>query len=168
MTDTQQPAAPSSSNFQLVFNSALKAFQKRTKKNILGHPLAAQLQACDSPTAILVLLHQQVEELNQSQDSDERLSKWLKPTVNVLYAFSATLGEGVGLVRLVTTRLMFSPSHPFIGIFTWKGDLCRNWRPPSSPYFLHAFVPAIETSKPLRQLETFEQAEILSSTSSSA
>jgi hypothetical protein len=28
------------------------------------------------------------------------LTKWLNPTVNVLYALSATLGEGVGLVCL--------------------------------------------------------------------
>jgi len=88
----------SSSNFQLIFNNALKAYEKRTKNDLLAHPLAAQLQACDSPTAILALLHRQVQELNQARNSEERLSKWLDPTVNVLYAFSAILGEGVGLV----------------------------------------------------------------------
>src|ERR1700744_1099483 len=31
---------------------------------------------------------------------NERLSSWLNPIINVLYAFSATLGGGVGLVRL--------------------------------------------------------------------
>jgi len=66
-----QSTASLSSNFQFVFDNALKAYQKRTKKNLLAHPLVAQLQACDSPTAILVLLHQQIKELNQSQDSDE-------------------------------------------------------------------------------------------------
>jgi len=95
-----QPTASSSPNFQLIFNNALKAYEKRTKNDLLAHPLAAQLQACDSPTTILALLHRQVEELSHSQNSDERLSKWLDPTVNVLYAFSATLGEGVGLVCL--------------------------------------------------------------------
>ncbi|KAH9178001.1 hypothetical protein EDB89DRAFT_1819122, partial [Lactarius sanguifluus] len=34
---------------------------------------------------------------DQSQIAYEKLTKWLDPTVNVLYAFSATLGEGVGL-----------------------------------------------------------------------
>jgi len=106
MADTQ-PTASSSFNFQFVFDNALKAYQKRTKNDLLVHPLAAQLQACDSPTAILSLLHQQVQELNQSRESDERLSKWLDPTVNVLYAFSATLGEGVGLVCYLITRLIF-------------------------------------------------------------
>ncbi|KAI0294601.1 hypothetical protein B0F90DRAFT_1756498 [Multifurca ochricompacta] len=40
---------------------------------------------------------------------DERFTRWLNPTVNVLYAFSVTLGEGVGLV--------FSPAKTiFAGI----------------------------------------------------
>jgi hypothetical protein len=94
--------ADSSSNFQLIFNNALKAYEKRTKMDLLAHPLASQLQACDSPAAILVVLQQRVQELDQSRSSDDRWTKWLDPTVNVLYALSATLGEGVGLVSLKT------------------------------------------------------------------
>jgi hypothetical protein len=91
--------ASSSSNFQPIFNNALKAYERRTKRDLLAHPLAAQLQACDSVSSILAVLRHQVQELDQSQSSDDRLTKWLAPTVNVLYALSATLGEGVGLVR---------------------------------------------------------------------
>ena len=61
------PTATSSSNFQPIFNNALKEYQRRTKKDLLTHPLAAQLQACDSPSSILVLLRQQVQELDRSQ-----------------------------------------------------------------------------------------------------
>jgi len=93
-----QPTASSSSNFQQVFHNALKAYEKRTKKDLLVHPLATQLQTCDSPSSILSVLQKQVQELNQSRNTDERWTKWLDPTVNVLFAFSATLGEGVGLV----------------------------------------------------------------------
>jgi hypothetical protein len=89
--------AASSSNFQLIINNALEAYKKRTKKDLLAHPLAVQLQACDSPGAILAILQQQVQGLDQSR-SDDRWSKWLDPTVNVLFSFSATLGAGVGLV----------------------------------------------------------------------
>jgi hypothetical protein len=87
-----------SSNFQLIINNALKAYEKCTKKDLLAHPLAAQLQACDSLGAILAVLQQQVQGLDQSRSND-RWTKWLDPTVNVLFAFSATLGAGVGLVR---------------------------------------------------------------------
>jgi hypothetical protein len=92
------PTASSSSNFQPIFDSALKAYERRTKKDLLAHPLAAQFQACDSPSSILAVLQQQVQELNRSQSGNNRLTKWLDPTVNILYALNATLGEGVGLV----------------------------------------------------------------------
>jgi len=96
------PTPASSSNFQVLFNNALRTYEKHTKMDLLSHPLAAQLQACNSPSAILDLLHQQVRELDQSRNSHQRLTKWLDPTVNVLYAFSETLGEGVSLVCFKT------------------------------------------------------------------
>ena len=91
-------AGPSSLNFQLILSNALKTYEKQTKCDLLAHPLAAQLQACQSPSSILLVLQQQVQELNRSRATDDRLTKWLDPTVNVLYAFSATIGEGVSLV----------------------------------------------------------------------
>ena len=102
-------ASTSSSNFQSIFNAALKAYEKKTKKDLLAHPLAAQLQACNSPSDILVILQDKVKEFDQSRSADERLSRWLNPTINVLYAFSATLGGGIGLVGPIhSTRL-----HPY-------------------------------------------------------
>ncbi|KAF8487191.1 hypothetical protein DFH94DRAFT_841560 [Russula ochroleuca] len=92
-----QPTPASSPDFQLIFTNALKAYEKRTKRDLLAHPLAAQLQDCDSPSAILAVIHQQLEGLHQSQRADERLTKWLDPTINILFAFSGALGEGVGL-----------------------------------------------------------------------
>ncbi|KAF8494333.1 hypothetical protein F5888DRAFT_651952 [Russula emetica] len=89
------PSTSSSHNLLLIFNNALKAYGKRTKSDLLAHPLAAQLQDCNSPSAVLALIHQQVQGL---QRDDDRLTKWLDPTVRVLLAFSETLGEGVSLV----------------------------------------------------------------------
>ncbi|KAF8499626.1 hypothetical protein F5888DRAFT_1684074 [Russula emetica] len=94
-----------SSNFQLIFDNALKAHRKRTKNDLLTHPLADRLQACDSASNILTVLQEQVQELNQSQ---RRNTMWLDPTVNVLQTLSKTLGEAVGSV--------FSPAKViFIG-----------------------------------------------------
>ena len=89
---------PSTSNFHSIIYNALEAYEKRAKKNLLSHPLAEQLQTCKSPGAILHVLQQQVLEINQSQSGDELLTKWLDPTVKVLYAFTEALGEGVSLV----------------------------------------------------------------------
>ena len=99
---------PSSSNFQLILNNALKVYEKHTKKDLLAHPLAAELQNCDSPTKILDVLHQQVQGLEQLQSSDDRWTKWLDPTVNVLYMLSETLGEGIRLVSLKTRTYLRS------------------------------------------------------------
>ena len=94
--------ASSSNKFQLIINDALNSYKKRTKKDLLSHPLATQLQTCNSPGDILAVLHQQVQGLDRSRSADDRWTKWLDPTVNVLYTLSETLGEGVSLVSLRT------------------------------------------------------------------
>jgi hypothetical protein len=95
--------APSSPNFRSVFNAALEAYDKVTKSKLLSHPLATQLQSCDTPADILSVLQDLVSQFDQNRSGDERLRNWLDPTVNVLFTFSATLGEGVGLVYLNVT-----------------------------------------------------------------
>ena len=94
------PSASSSSNFQSVFDAALEEYEKKTKTKLLDHPIAAQLQSCDSPTAILSVLQDLIQKFDRRRSSDEKLSSWLSPTVNVLYAFSSTIGQGVGFVSL--------------------------------------------------------------------
>ena len=93
-------AASSSLRFQAIFQAALKSYQKQTKNDLLSHPLASQLQDCDSITTILTILQDQVRAFDKSHSGDERLTKWLGATVNVLSAFSATISGGVSLVRL--------------------------------------------------------------------
>ncbi|KAI9435893.1 hypothetical protein BJY52DRAFT_1218030 [Lactarius psammicola] len=107
---SQIPSTPTSStDFETIFRAALEAYKQQTKKDIASHPLAVQLQSCDSPSAILAVLRAQVQAFDRSQTADEKLTKWLDPTVNVLYAFSTTLGNGVGLI--------FPPSNAiFAGI----------------------------------------------------
>ncbi|KAH8997821.1 hypothetical protein EDB86DRAFT_3242994, partial [Lactarius hatsudake] len=90
--------ASSSSHFQTIFYASMKEYKRKTKKDLLEHPLMAQLQTCNSPTDILAVLRTQVQQFEQSTSGDDKLTKWLIPTVNVLYAFSGALGEGVGLV----------------------------------------------------------------------
>src|SRR6266566_3880692 len=134
MSNSHTTTTTSSTNFQLIFNNALKTYEKRTKNDLLAHPLAAELQNCNSPSAILDVLHQQVQGLDQLQSSDDRWTKWLGPTVNVLHTLSETLGEGVSLVGFKTWTLsgVCSLTIYSTGILTWKGDICRSWDPPYS------------------------------------
>ena len=92
--------ATSRSNFDSIFNTALEAYKKQTKNDLTSHPLLSGLQSCDSPGAILTVLREQIPLFGaQSQSGDDEFSTWLAPTINVLYAFSATLAAGVGIVN---------------------------------------------------------------------
>ena len=95
-------AASSSPNFQLIFNNALIAYEKRTKKDLLSLPLATELRDCDNPSKILALLYQQVQRLDQSLSGDDQWIKWLDPTVSVLHMLSEALEEAISLVSLKT------------------------------------------------------------------
>ena len=105
---SQSPASSSrtpatttpSSNFEAIFAKALEAYKTTTDQDLATHPLASQLEACHSPAAILTILQDQVHKFEQSRSADERLQQWLDPTINVIYAFSETLGQGNGLVHI--------------------------------------------------------------------
>lgn len=113
-----QATPTSSSNFRAVFIVAIKAYEKRTKTDLLTHPLATQLQSCNSSSDILVVLHDKANEFDQSRSHNKRLWSWLKPTINVLYAFSAILGQGVGLVSLNSLTLPTVNPLSFSQIFS--------------------------------------------------
>ena len=90
----------SHSKFQSIFDVALDRYRRKTKTDLASHPLLPRLQSCNSPEAILTILREQIPTLSQSQNGDDGLAKWVTPTVCVLYAFSATLGQGVGQVNI--------------------------------------------------------------------
>ena len=98
------PSDPSTSashsSFLSIFNAALETYNRKTKKDLASHPLLPSLQSCDSPEAVLAVLREKIPVFNQSQNGDDRLTKWVSPTVTVLYSFSATLGGGIGLVNI--------------------------------------------------------------------
>jgi hypothetical protein len=88
----------STPNFQPIFEHALEEYKNKTGNDLTAHPLAAEINDCGSPNAILTVLEGKANELDQSWSSDERLSKLLIPTVTTLHALSVILDEGVGLV----------------------------------------------------------------------
>ena len=93
-----QSSAPtpsgSSSNIEGIFDAALKSYKKKTKKDLKNHDLFKQLETCDSPATILAVFQA------AQFDGNEGLKKWLVPAINVLYAFSEALGEGISLVNI--------------------------------------------------------------------
>lgn len=81
----------SRSNYQTIFDNALETYKKKTGKDPTSDPLLCELEACDSPDAILTMLRAQIFEPGQSQSSGNKLTKWMDPTVNVLNALSQTV-----------------------------------------------------------------------------
>ena len=92
--------ATSRSNYQFIFDSALEAYRTKTGKDLTKDPLLRSFETCHSPDAVLDLLRAQILGPGQSHSSSDKLMTWLIPTVNVINAFSTTIGEGVGLVSL--------------------------------------------------------------------
>jgi hypothetical protein len=123
-------ASSSSANFQSIFNASLQAYDNKTKNKLLHHPLATQLQSCDSPHAVLAVLQDLVQQFDQRRTRDERLNSWLDPTVNVLSTFSDTLGEGVSLVSPNSPSLYdLCSDHHSLGIPPWESHICWYRRP---------------------------------------
>jgi hypothetical protein len=94
-TSTSRP------NFSSIFDAALESYRCKTEKDLASDPLLPSLQRCDSPEAILSVLREQI---NESQNSDAEIFKWVIPTVKVLRAFSDTLGKVGGPVNITTLR----------------------------------------------------------------
>jgi len=107
-----RPDISSSSNYQVIFDSALQAYKKKTGRDLTSDPLLRSLESCNSPHTVLAFLREQVPGFDQSGSSSDGVTKWLDPTVNVLFRFSSTIGCAVNLVslckfKLFITRLMF-------------------------------------------------------------
>ena len=120
----------SATNFQNLFNTAVGEYKKKTKKDLLTHPLSARLQHCHSPAAFLSVLQELVQQPDQRQCRNERLRSCLNPIVKVLYAFSTTIGEGIGLVG-PKLRFPYDPGSDYhlSGVSPSKGNIYWNWHP---------------------------------------
>lgn len=97
---SQFPLIPTPSSYQTIFDNALEQYKKKTGEDLLSHPLYAKLESCHFPTAIPTVLRQQLLALHQSGTDEDSLAKLLHSTVNVISAFSATIGGSIGPVSL--------------------------------------------------------------------
>ena len=115
MTSTMPPNSPvvgPHSNYQTIFDSAFKAYKKKTGKDLPSTPLFRTLETCRSSGDVIATLRQQVYAFDQSGNSNDGLTRWLDPTVKVVNAFSATIGGAVGLVSLTEYGVVHpEPSH---------------------------------------------------------
>ena len=93
-----------SSRFQALFESALQDYQTQTGTILADHPLAQQLQNCESIESVTAVLQEQARAFSKFRGTDDKIMKSLKHVVSVLYTLSTStaLREAIGMVRLET------------------------------------------------------------------
>ena len=101
-----------SAHFQALFESALRAYKKKTGITLAEHPLTVQLESCHSIEDITTILQRQAEAVDDLQARD-RIIKSLKTTVSIL----ALLSVAVGLVRLNVLVSCFRSLTVFVQTF---------------------------------------------------
>jgi hypothetical protein len=89
-----------SPRFQVLFETALHDYEKQTGIVLAKHPLAEQLQNCDSVESVTSILHEQTQAFSEFWGKDKIIEP-LKNALSVLDKLSATanLGQDIGLVR---------------------------------------------------------------------
>jgi hypothetical protein len=156
----------SHSNFAPIFNAALEKYKRKTKQDLAKHPLLPRLQSCDSSEAILTVLRDETPGFNQSQNNGDGLTKWVTPTVTVLYSFSATIGGVVGLVNIrMFPRHTVQSNICLSGIPTSEHNFYGDWRPSPCPC-LSWFLCTTYFNTLIRRLKMPALAETSLSTSS--
>jgi len=119
MSPSDQTTKCSTSNFTAILDAALDEYKTLTGQDLAADPFSLALESFDSPDPILDVFRKQAEALDRSRS--KKLMACLTPIVNILFTFSATLGEG--LVRphsfyiVQCDNTFFSHSHPRIQFF---------------------------------------------------
>ena len=89
----------SSSHFKLILDTALSEYKLKTGNDLKDSSIAKELQGCESADAVLDVIQREARAFDKFKNGDKALMKWIGPSVDVLYTISATLGQGVGIVR---------------------------------------------------------------------
>ena len=82
----------SSSHPGSTLDVALTEYRKNTGKDLLSHPLAIELQRCDSVDGILTILQRQANTLEQLRDGNQLMNR-ISSSVDILISISAILGD---------------------------------------------------------------------------
>ena len=88
----------SSSNFEFILDAALDSYTKQTGIDLTKHSSADKLQNIHSPEDVIQLLLERETAFKDYRDKYHKLIDSLRPFVQVVHAFSGSVGEAAGLV----------------------------------------------------------------------
>ena len=98
MSTNNQTTDLSTANFTAIFDAASNEYKSLTKQDLETHPFAAAFENSDSPDSVMNAFRKQSRAFDKFRKGDDKLIAWLTPIVNILFIFSGTLGEGIGIV----------------------------------------------------------------------
>ncbi|KAF8259818.1 hypothetical protein EI94DRAFT_966096 [Lactarius quietus] len=93
-------------NFQSILD-AVDKYTEQTGINLKENPFADKINTCDSPTAVLVLLQDNLKAFKDFRDQNRKFIDCLSPVVQFVHAFSGILGEAAGLIPFQPAQLIF-------------------------------------------------------------
>jgi hypothetical protein len=85
------------SNFQSILD-AIDKYAEQTGINLQENPFTDKVKGCDSPSAVLLLLQENVNAFKVYRDNNRKFIECVSPVVQFVHAFSGILGEAAGLV----------------------------------------------------------------------
>ena len=85
------------SNLQSILDAADK-YAEQTGINLKDNPFADKVKGCDSPSAVLLLLQENLKAFKDYRDKNRKFIECVSPVVQFVHAFSGILGEAAGLV----------------------------------------------------------------------
>jgi hypothetical protein len=138
-----QPSS-SSSTFRIFFNAALQDYKDKTGNTLTDHPIAKQLETCESVNSIAAILQGQAQSFREFRENDGRLMKALNSSVDVLCSpsISSTLNEAIGLV----VRQKASISVPCSDGFYSHSRLQKQYSLASASYSTYVSLPPISSA----------------------
>jgi hypothetical protein len=86
------------SPLQLLFEAALRGYEKQTGISLAKHPLSEKLQNCDTVESVSAVLREQTQAFGEFWGKDKVL-KPLKIVLSGLHNLTASVGRSTGLVR---------------------------------------------------------------------
>ena len=85
------------SNLQSILDAADK-YAQQTGINLKDNPFIDKVKGCDSPSAVLVLLQENLKAFKDYRDKDRKFIECVSPVVQFVHAFSGILGQAAGMV----------------------------------------------------------------------
>jgi hypothetical protein len=100
ISDMSQSSSLAFSTFQVLFNSALQDYKDKTGTSLIDHPIAKQLEICESVSSITAILQEQAQSFREFRENDGKLMKAINSSVDVLCSpsISSALNGAIGLV----------------------------------------------------------------------